>query len=171
MNSFVYGLVDPQSLEVRYLGKTTAGLKRPLSHGRPSSLQLDFPVHRWITALRRRCSDFAVVILEYAAPRELDDLERFWISQGRGMGWRLLNVTSGGEGAPGRTPSPIHRSRVADALRGHAVSPEARRKMAAAKLGNRNRKGKTFTEESRRRISETLKAFNAAKRRLVGGGS
>lgn len=170
MNSFVYGLVDPQSLEVRYLGKTTAGLKRPLSHGRPSSIRLDFPVHRWISSLRRRCSDFAVVILEHGAPLELDDLERFWISQGRGLGWRLLNVTSGGEGTPGRSPSPIHRERVADALRGHTVSPESRRKMAAAKMGNRNRQGKTFTDEARRRISETLKAFNAAKR-LVGGGS
>lgn len=51
-----------------------------------------------------------------------------------------------------------NRCLVAGSPLGLKRTPEARAKMAAAKLGNTFRRGKTLTEENKKKISETLKA-------------
>jgi hypothetical protein len=49
---FVYGLFDPRTNEVRYVGKTCCGMKRPKGHVTPSVLKRDVAIKgNWIRGL------------------------------------------------------------------------------------------------------------------------
>ena len=125
----IYGLVDPRTLLVRYVGMSSTGMRRPNDHGRPAALAKD-KTHKgkWIRALRRNGYDYEIVILD-----EVEDLviaERWWIAFGRACGWPLTNHTDGGEGAPGVKRSVLSRQRQSSTLKqiGHQPSLEARNK-------------------------------------------
>lgn len=147
----VYGLIDPRTNEVRYIGKSIYGLKRARAHGQPSRLDR-YPGHRanWIRSLQREGLSFCCVVLCRCSEDQLDAAEIFWIAEGRRLGWTLTNATDGGEGAPGciqseetkrkvgafhagRPKSAEHRARIAEALRGQKHTPERVAKIAAAR--------------------------------------
>lgn len=106
----IYGLIDPRTLLVRYVGKSSTGLLRPNSHR--AAARCAAPrghCGRWINSLHRLGLDYVVVVLEDIVPQldslaaaavksRLNDMERWWIAYGRASGWELTNMTSGGDG-------------------------------------------------------------------------
>jgi len=52
-DSFIYGLIDPRTREVRYIGKSARGMQRPLEHSKPCYLRRD-RTHKanWIRELQ-----------------------------------------------------------------------------------------------------------------------
>lgn len=151
MSGLIYGLVDPRTRLVRYVGLASKGLKRARVHRVPARLAARSHKNSWIKALLAAGLDYEVVVLE-ADPGDLQGAERFWIAYGRACGWPLTNMTDGGDGVlnpsadtrarraqalRGRRLSPTHRSRIAAALRGRAKSREAVAKTAAALRGKK----------------------------------
>ena len=134
-NRFIYGLVDPRDGRVRYIGKTSVGLKRPKSHLKPSG---DTYKDRWVRSLRRVGAIFKIRILESVEHEEdLNAAERKWITHFRGLYGRVLtNRTEGGDG--GAMPPDIraaHSRRMKDRkppITGKKHSEESRRKMSLA---------------------------------------
>lgn len=124
----VYCLVDPRFNEVRYIGKSSYGLSRPESHGAPAKLANDRTYKaRWIRELQRNGLTYAVEVLEYVQePSELCAAERYWIMAARANGWRLTNLTDGGEGLSGLKFSAEHRARISAANKGQQLTPEQR---------------------------------------------
>lgn len=113
----VYGLIDPETLLVRYVGRSSSGLKRPQTHGNPRNLAKRTHCARWIRGLRARGLDFQIVVLESLDSADrLNAAEQWWIAYGKASGWHLANHTAGGDLDPSRSsekrPLPTDSSSI-----------------------------------------------------------
>ncbi len=134
MHSVIYGLVDPRTLLVRYVGMSSRGLIRAREHSYTCKAR---GTHKdaWINSLRTLRLDYTIVVLE-ENPADLADAERFWIAFGRACGWPLTNLTDGGDGL--FNPTAETRARMAAARKGAKRGPpsqETRARIAAALRG------------------------------------
>lgn len=140
----VYGLVDPRTEKVRYIGKSARGDERIKCHGRQSYLNDNTNRAKWILGLKRKGLTFQIKILEECqSEAEALEKERQWISEARAMGWKLTNHTSGGEtvtfdeitlrkmskAGKGKPKSPAHRAKISASLKGRVMSPEWKAKV------------------------------------------
>jgi len=149
----IYALVDPRTDAVRYIGKSSSGLARPRAHGEPAVVARDPNRHkaRWIAGLMAAGLSYRVDVLEEVdAASDLNEAERAWIAQGRRLGWRLTNITAGGDGGHGVSPSAETRAKLSRAAKGRTLTAEHREKVRAAKLGQ---KRAPFSEEWRANLS------------------
>lgn len=156
----IYGLVDPRSLQIRYVGKSSSGIERPLDHLHPSSLRSSSLKNDWISELKHEGLVFEVTVLEEIntpknqelnplwtnarrKPTALNEAERWWIALGRAFGWNLLNQTDGGEGVAGfrrteaskarcKTPWTAERRR-AQGIQARNASASARARMSSGR--------------------------------------
>lgn len=135
----IYALVDPRDGEIRYIGKSSTGLKRPNTHMNANKLARDRTDKAgWLKALvlvGLRCEIRILERLEHGF--QLDESERRWIAHGRANGWKLTNMTDGGDGLSGRVISEEVRARIREewitGKRKH--SPETIEKLRALKTG------------------------------------
>lgn len=84
-NSTVYGIVDGDTLEIRYVGKTHFSLEERMKGHRVSKENV--PLADWIVLHHG-----TAIVLERVAPAHLDRAERRWLRRLLGEGARLLNV-------------------------------------------------------------------------------
>lgn len=136
--NIIYGLRDPRTSDIRYIGRSSAGLGRPLRHGRPGPLSRETNRHKanWILHLLSVGLNYEIVVLEsFVAAADLDDAECFWIAQAKALGWPLTNLTSGGGGNRGCSPTAEHRANISAAAMGHEVSAKTRELIARTKIG------------------------------------
>lgn len=127
---YVYSLSDPQTGEVRYLGKTNDLGRRMCQHRLPSSNGHKW---HWIQSVLARGLDPVLTVLEeWSTHAEACAAEVRLIAHYRALGAPLTNLTDGGDGARGRRPTPeevqAHRLR----LIGFRHTPEARQRMSIA---------------------------------------
>lgn len=100
----IYGLVDPITQQLRYIGKTVLKPERRLAtHVWRAQTQ---PERRhsmaWIASLVRSGSLPEVITIEVVpAGSDWVEAEQFWIAYFRSIGADLCNHTSGGESVPG----------------------------------------------------------------------
>jgi hypothetical protein len=137
----VYGLIDPRTDELRYIGQTVALKYRLRHHWKPTSLAKQTYVARWLRGLRADgLRPLARVIEETDQPYEA---EQRWIVHYRNLGCRLTNLQDKG---PGGRPKGWHHSE------------ETRAKIRAARARQPNpRLGTKHTEATRRLFSEQRK--------------
>jgi hypothetical protein len=94
-SNLIYGLIDPRTRLIRYVGLSSRGMRRPKEHRLRSCP--DTYCRRWIRQLHALGLDYEVAVLEVLASAvQLDEAERWWIAFGRACGWPLTNVTDGG---------------------------------------------------------------------------
>lgn len=166
----IYGLVDPRTDEVRYIGQSSSGLIRPLNHGTPSSLQCRRHSAHWLRSLGDAGLHYGVRILEELSSRDdLDKAEIRWIAAARAAGWSLTNHNDGGGGNRGwkasaetkakmstsgkrRMADPAERAKVSAASKGRPVTAAQRAKISATLMGH------TFTQATKDKIAATLRA-------------
>lgn len=160
----IYGLFDPMTKEIRYVGKTTVlpsiRYSAHLRDKRPSRKI------NWIASLRKLGELPVMEILETidgGSVTAWQDAERFWISYLRFIGARLTNQTIGGEGLEGHSFSDDHRKRIGEAHRGTRRSEETRSRMAQSRKGvsfdhlikiSKANIGKQLSPEHRAKLSE-----------------
>jgi hypothetical protein len=93
--NLIYGLIDPRTRLIRYVGLTSRGARRPKEHGRLSCP--DTYCRRWIRELQKLGLDYEITVLEVLTNTDqLNQAERWWIAFGRACGWPLTNLTNGG---------------------------------------------------------------------------
>lgn len=93
----IYGLMDPRSHEIRYIGKSSTGLQRAITHQGTSKIESD-TTHkaRWIRELIRAGFEYVIVVLERCNDRQhLADAEEHWIYDAVQHGWPLTNARFG----------------------------------------------------------------------------
>ncbi len=147
----VYGLFDPRTQELRYVGKSCQGLKRPRKHSAPSQLKKQTHTARWCSELAaQRLRPEIEVLEEHLGAETLYDAEQFFIAYFRSIGCRLTNHVDGGRGALGLKHTPEAKARISAAHRGKVVSLDSRARISTAKLGIK--KGR-FAEKHRRAIA------------------
>ena len=141
----VYGLRDPLTGKLRYVGQTVLPLHRRLAaHCTPSSLsQVDHRAN-WIKSLVNQGLRPEIEGLASARSKEdLDELEIQVIAQARALGEKLTNLEPGGG-----TLSPEHYQRLGSQKRNVPRTPEVKAKISAAKKGKPSHmEGKTHSEE------------------------
>ncbi len=110
----IYGLVDPVSGQLRYVGKSTEGLDRPKEHGYPSELKRGHGYkENWIRQLRSLGLNYKIEVLHEVTDAEiLSEAEIHWIAYFRALGCKLTNLTDGGEGCLGRIRSNEEKQRI-----------------------------------------------------------
>lgn len=149
---FVYGLIDPRTGLIRYIGKSTNGERRAKRHAFPSVLASDGNRHKvsWIRQLQAEGLSYGITLLDVLPDGDstgLAELEQYWIAKGRMAGWPLVNLAKGGEGGSG-PKSPETRARIRSSLKqsplyaaasrarvGTHASPETRARLRASHLG------------------------------------
>ena len=132
---FIYGLLDPRTETIRYVGKAQDPYTRLKYHLVPSSLAK--PCHRahWLVELMNGGLRPSIIILEEVSITAWEKAERYWIEQFS----NLTNGTRGGEGGATRL--------------GQSHTEEAKRKIGAANKGNNHGKGNELTLAHKAAIS------------------
>jgi hypothetical protein len=130
----IYGLVDPRTGAIRYIGKTVRGITRVRAHGQRMHEE---HTHKsaWLKQLRAAGLRYKVLVLEELPAEELCAAEVRWIALARKIGWALTNLTDGGDGAHGCRQSTETRKKRAMVLRGQKRTPEQRARYSAAFKG------------------------------------
>ena len=125
LRNFIYGLADPRTGLVRYIGRTTTGMERPRHHWYFYPSKNNHATHKthWVDELKSLGLRFEIKVLEEVADDDVDSielLERYWIAQAKEAGWNLTNTTEGGEGAKGRVGfkhDAATRARITESLK------------------------------------------------------
>jgi hypothetical protein len=95
MRNFIYGLIDPNTQQLRYVGQTSRGMTRPRSHRYGGTAS----THQWAKGLTKA---YEIVVLEECPSRELNEKEAFYIEYFHFVGCDLLNsAPAPGERLPG----------------------------------------------------------------------
>lgn len=86
--------------------------------------------------------------------------------QARGCGWRhsLETKRKIGEANKGRKPSENTILGIVKALKGKKLSKSHRKKLSKAGRGNKNSLGCNHSEQTRRKISKTLRLYHQTRR-------
>jgi hypothetical protein len=105
MKTYIYILQDPNTEEVKYVGKTTNIKKRFYQHTNKTVIQQCSRrryLSNWLLKLLNNNQKPIITIID-----EIDGewiwLEQYWIEQFKQWGCKLTNLTTGGEGLVGYT--------------------------------------------------------------------
>ena len=156
---WVYGLFDPRTGALRYVGKTTHGMTRIRGHWTPSGLKVNTKKAAWLKSLISQGLRPEIDVLETAATdEELKLIETFWIASLRACGAELLNHTDGGEGHLGARHSVESRAKISRAGLGRKHSEQTKKNMSDAHL--RLRRGRKIVDSLGREYSSLTEAAN-----------
>lgn len=175
MKITIYALHDPESGELRYVGKTKNKLRTRILQHKHHALWLKKRnhLHNWLCALDARgLTPVGSVLEQLPADGDWQSAERRWISHYRSLGYKLLNGTDGGEGVSGRVwrPSPEHIEASRQKMLGHVQGEEwLRRKSESLRKHYENPEAyavrANFCREINARPEVRAKQSEAAKKR------
>jgi hypothetical protein len=138
----VYGLYDPRTGELRYIGQTTGKLDvRVRGHMREVNLRARRHASHWLRQLKDLGLRPTIKPLhEASSATALDELEVEIIRAARESGVSLTNTSMGGTGAgmrgrKGGVVSPSGKERISEAQSGKPKSEEHRKKLSNALIG------------------------------------
>jgi hypothetical protein len=158
----VYGLFDPTTHELRYVGLTVDLARRVAQHIR-SAQQTRTYCARWIKNVIGHGLLPEVEVLEETDVERGPEQERFWISYFRFIGASLTNHTLGGEGVLGLRWTEERRVKqmaaLADQFPPGAPCPEHLRRNLKLGWGNKSALGKRQSPESQAKRSTSLLRF------------
>jgi hypothetical protein len=171
---FIYALVDPETDQVRYVGKSIRPFQRLQNHMNEKS-----NCHRshWLQSLKRKGLIPRVVILEIVEGAwPWQESERYWIATLKAMDARLTNNTRGGDGVtglPGETRAKMRSTWV-----GRRHRPESLLKIGAASQGRKHdeqwkrlmhekMKNRQFSVEHRARLAVAVSKFSKEQAEII----
>lgn len=148
----IYALCEPETGEVRYVGKTKRALAvRVVQHIKDAARYGKIRRFAWINALADRGQLPGAKVLEVVF-ENWQEAEARWIRFYRKQnGARLLNATSGGDGAGASVHTPESRRILSEKARQRYSDPAYREKMGAAVRAAYQR------PETRAKLSASLK--------------
>lgn len=136
-HGIIYGLHDPHTDELRYIGQTIKSVELRLAcHLAPGMLKRHSYLYRWLGGLvKAGLKPGTSVIVEAYDQPELDRLEIEHIAKARRDGCRLVNMSDGGGGRFGYVPTDDERKRISESNRGkHALPKTEAQKQWMARL-------------------------------------
>lgn len=131
---YVYGLYEPDTGVVRYIGRGKKDRWR--RHFRAADRHYNPMMARMFSRYGQTVQ--VRKIAEGMTYDEATALEvRLIAETGRGRKGPLYNMTDGGDGMAGHVPTNAHREKIAESNRRRRLSPETRAKIAASRLGQK----------------------------------
>lgn len=150
MKTYIYILIDPETNQVRYIGKTKS-LKRRYNQHISECSKLKSHKNNWLLSLKNRNLRPEMVVIDETDKDDWIFLEQWYIQLYKSWGYRLTNHTEGGEGVYGYTHSQETREKMSKANKGRVFSEESKRKLSATI------KGRKMSDETKRKVSEAAK--------------
>lgn len=126
----IYGLTDPDTQMVRYVGKAENPKRRLQQHLAPFHLKFKTKKNSWIKSLLAEGKNPELILLSEVEESEANAEERRIISLLKDCGFDLTNGTNGGDG--GAVTDPEAKERIRQAHIGRVTSDETKAKMSAA---------------------------------------
>lgn len=151
----VYGLIDPRTGEVRYVGKSSSGMSRPRQHQNIKSRKLETKCGLWLRDLYQDNHQVpCIIVLAECSSNEMALAEEIrLIAIFRQAGFPLTNITSGGQGSMGRPASDKTKEAVRKAHLGKVYTPEQHARLRDLR---KNQKPPVMTDESKARMVAKL---------------
>ena len=152
MAHIVYGLIDPISKNLRYIGFTSNPQRRLANHHIPSKLQELNHKNNWIKSLIKNGQQAEMIVIqEYETSTELPDAEIFWYQYFKMQGAELTNDPDfiGGPTLFGKKLSEEHKNKLSLAHKGKKLTDEHKQKISVSNKG----KTKIFSEEHIKNLS------------------
>lgn len=147
--TYIYALSDPDTGEVRYIGKADDPHARYLRHLGAQELNANSYKARWIRSLLRSGKKPEMFIVDSVPSDQWQQAEREWIAACRDAGDRLTNTYAGGYGRQaGLKHPPEVVEKIRAGLTGRPVSQDTRRKLSEMFTG------RVLDEEHRQKLSE-----------------
>jgi hypothetical protein len=187
VKNVIYGLVDPKTNEIRYIGKAVDLENRIRNHFKPSRLLAKTHKNNWLKLLiNENKKPFVVVLEKELSENLLNEFEIKWIKHYNKIGCKLTNATDGGDGGKlnqeaidkmkktktlnkqqgfwlNKNLSKEHCKNISEGKKGYVVSSDTKEKLSKA-LKNKNTwsKGKKLSKETINKmvISRTGKPKN-----------
>lgn len=158
----VYGLFVGDSSAIRYVGVTTKGIEQRLvGHRYAAAHGINSYLCKW---MRKVGSENVKtrLLCQTVTYEDMMAAERWWIAELRSMGFKLCNMTDGGEGVRG---TPEVRRKIGDALRGRP-NPYARNRVHTPQERRKRSESvrRSWTPESRvaRRIAAQQRFYDTS---------
>ena len=143
----IYGIVDPISNQLRYVGQTSNFIKRKSSHIRTALKGTNNShLYNWLSSLFRSSINPEFIIFEECNIKDLDDLEVFYIDYFKMIGCNLTNSCVGGNSRRGFKMRESSKKIVSEKLKGNSwnkgkkLSKETKDKMSISQLGRKHTK-------------------------------
>ena len=160
-NVRIYVLKHPNTLEVRYVGKTVRSLSRRLGNHIANAKGNKHNKHlsNWILKIIAEGKRPIIELLEECEHSVWQEREKYWISQFN----NLINLTIGGDGCEGFTHKQETIERLREVNKGRKHTDDFKEKMSL------RLKGKPLTKEHKANIGKAnkgRKASNKTKRKL-----
>jgi group I intron endonuclease len=163
---FIYILIDPQSKQIRYVGKTTDINRRLRRHISERFLH-DSYKDRWIRKLIDNNFLPQIEVIDVVSKFDWGYWEKFYISYFKYIGCDLTNGTVGGDEPPttkGRKHTIESKLKMSNTKRGKPIpwlnnglkrTEEHKKNISKSCKGRESpNKGKTYTEEFKKRLSD-----------------
>lgn len=151
----IYYLMDPETNQIRYVGKTVSTLRERLySHIYNTKIK----THKsgWIKSLKTRGLKPTIELIEEVSDDIWADEERFYISYFRFLGFDLTNMSDGGElDNTGKKFSKETVGKMSRAQLGKRHTLESKNKMSISKSGEGNHSSKL----TRSQVEEIRKKY------------
>lgn len=154
MKTFIYILIDPRDNQVRYIGKTKNITRRFNQHISEASKIRTYK-NNWLLQLKLNKLRPEIVVIDECEDNSWVMLEQWYIELFKSWGYKLTNLTKGGEGVYGYKPTEETLQKMSYANKGKVISLETRQKISAAV------KGRKYSDEIK------LKASQIAKKRGI----
>jgi hypothetical protein len=107
----IYKILNPDTLEVKYIGKTTEALNRRLNkhiHNRGKTI-----MSKWCLKYKLLNKRPIIQLIERITFDKWEEREKYWISYYKNQGYNLLNITEGGdEGCKGYSHTKEAKARI-----------------------------------------------------------
>ena len=164
LKNIIYGLLDPITNEIRYVGKSTRGKTRYNYHCSPSTLNKSrLPVHNWIKSLRSNNLKPKFKILakwENISNEELNAAEIKLISEHK----NLLNLSKGGDGNTGLKHTEEFKAALIIRNKNRKISKETKDAMRTSAQNRTRNKATNMVQISDGRV------FNSSREAALAIG-
>jgi len=178
---YIYGLVEPTTKELRYVGKSKNPKVRLRKHI-SERFKHDSYKDRWIRKMVDSESRPELIIIDEVLKEEWQYWERHYIAYYRGLGVRLTNSTDGGDQPPstkGRKHTEESKRKMSEAKKGKAIpwlnngevrSQEHRDNLSKAIKGRISpNKGKKVSTELRKKLADASTSKKKVKQLDLDG--
>lgn len=150
-NKFIYGLLDPDTNELRYIGQTLQGFRRIREHYNHCEKRTTLTKkltysQNWIKSLKKQDKIFKVIYLEYCDnSNKLNELEIFYINYFKSLNCKLTNIVSGGSQKRSKEHSQLTKNGM--------NNPITKERMKNRRKAIHTNKGRKFSQEFKNKIS------------------